>query len=240
MQLMLNHIFKLFGQIFIGDDLVDFSFIVKLIIWKKVMRMLPLFATLFFVTYQCQAASRFPGNEFSQTLGTKGHLKAKGLDVSVDFPISWKIEEAKRPNTVALVTSGNGLGLETCALVINSLEQVGWTNDSAKMETSTTLADRERLEATAESMGGRLIDGGGANLEGLPSRWLLVAAIYSRDGSDTAYHSANWQVLFKHWFISLTCGVGAKSDKDAEGKLKSMLPTFRLIANSMLIPQRWK
>jgi hypothetical protein len=176
----------------------------------------------------------------SQTFSSKDHQKAKGLEVNVDFPATWKVEEARRPNTVVLATSGNGLGLESCGLVINSLDQAGFTPQSASSESTATLAERRRLEAVAEAMGGRLIDGGGANLEGLPSRWFLVASINSRDGSAISYYSANWQILFRQWFISLTCGVGARSENEADMKLRSMLPTFRLIANSVLIPSRWK
>ncbi len=204
------------------------------------MRIALLCALLVCTGAQSFAASRFLGGEMSQTFSSKGHQKAKGIEVRVDFPATWKIEEAKRPNTVVLATSGNGLGLESCALGVNSLEQAGFTPQSAGSESTATLAERGRLEAVADAMGGRLIDGGGANLEGLPSRWFLVASVNSRDGSAISYYSANWQVLFRQWFISLTCVVGAKSENEADLRLRSMLPTFRLIANSMLIPSRWK
>jgi hypothetical protein len=207
---------------------------------NKLMRSAPLFLLLVCIVNQCFAASRFPEGGISQTFNTGGHQKAKGLELSVDFPSSWKVEEARRPNTVMLATSENGLGTSSCALVINSLEQAGFTDESARVETTATLAERQRLEAVAESMGGRLIDGGGANLEGLPSRWLLVESVYSRDGSPTSYYLANWQLLFSKWFVSLTCGIGAASKQEVEIKLKNMLPTFRLIANSILIPTRWK
>mgnify|MGYP006375173817 CR=1 FL=1 len=186
------------------------------------------------------AATNFPGGEASQTFDTTAHPKAKGLGLKIDVPVSWKIEEGKRPNTIGLATSHNGLGLESCALVINSLQQLGWSQATARSETSESLSIKRRLAEAARSMGGRLIDGGGADLEGLPSRWLLVASNYARDGSSFSYYTANWQILYRQWVINLTCGTGDKSASEAESRLRHFLPTFRLIANSLLIPSRWE
>lgn len=204
------------------------------------MRVFSFFVFFALAAAQCFAASRFPGGESGKTFSTNGITKSKGLDMSIDFPSSWSVEDGKRPNTVALATSENGLGLEVCALVINTMEQAGLPADSAKTETSASFSNRERLEAVAAANGGRLIDGGAANLESLTSRWTLIASNVSRDGSQISYRSANWQILYKDLLITLACTVGSKTEQDADSRLRRMLPTFRLIANSIVIPSRWR
>ena len=52
-----------------------------------------------------------------QSFRTKQHPKAKGLDLQIDFPSGWLMEEGKRPNVVVIATSAAGKGLESCTIV---------------------------------------------------------------------------------------------------------------------------
>jgi hypothetical protein len=47
--------------------------------------------------------------------------KAKGVERSFDYPVSWEGEAGKRPNVVQLVTSQNGKGLELSTLLIKDI-----------------------------------------------------------------------------------------------------------------------
>jgi hypothetical protein len=141
-------------------------------------------AALLVVVSACavQAQSRFAGAEGSRTLDTTGHAKAKGLQLRIDFPASWSLEEVKRPNLVAIAVSD----------------------------------------------------------EGLPSRWVATVPLVARDGSGNVFPQVSYQVLFKEWLVSLVYGSGATGRAAALASFKQHETLFRLIADSMVLPQRWR
>jgi len=55
------------------------------------------------------------------TYSTAGSPKAKGIQMSFEYPSSWGGADGKRPNTLYQVTSEKGKGLELCNLVIKDL-----------------------------------------------------------------------------------------------------------------------
>ena len=185
-------------------------------------------------------ATRFPGGEGIRTLDTSGHPKAKGLELQVSFPQSWAIEEAKRPNSVAIATSEGGRGLESCVIGVHTTQQLGWPAGRARGETVRSFTEPTRLRQVAADMQADYLDGGPANLEGLPARWVASVPKVSRDGSDVVFPSVTYQVLLQYWMLSLTCGTGARSREAALTRFKQQELLFRLIANSMVLPQRWR
>lgn len=195
------------------------------------------FATL--VTPGALAQTRFP-HEGSRTLDTAGHPKAKGLELRIDFPASWSIEEAKRPNSVAIAVSKGGAGLQNCVLVVNNVDQLGWSPAQVQAETPQTFAERSRLLRAAEDSGGAFLDGGPAAIEALPSRWFEVLPHISRDGGSTVFPNVTYQVLYRHWLVTLTCGAGALDQASALTSFRAHSQLFRLIANSIVLPGRWK
>lgn len=186
------------------------------------------------------AQSRFPGGEQSRTLNTTGHPKSKGVDVKLDFPESWTIEEGKRPNTVAIAVSDRGRGLENCVVVINHVEQLGWPRGQAATETSQTFASPARLRKAAEDSGSEYLSGGAAALEGLPSRWFESVSLTARDGGQMSYVSITFQVIYREALVNLTCGTGAVGREAATAAYQRQSILFRLIANSLVIPSRWR
>lgn len=185
-------------------------------------------------------ATRFPGGEGIRTLDTSGHPKAKGLELQVSFPQSWAVEEAKRPNSVAIATSEGGRGLETCVVTVHTTQQLGWPAERARGETVRSFAEPTRLRQVAADMQADYLDGGPANLEGLPARWVASVPKVSRDGSDVVFPNVTYQVLLHDWMLSLTCGTGARGREAALTRFKQHELLFRLIANSMVLPQRWR
>lgn len=199
-----------------------------------------LLATACLLALGVAAQTRFPGGEGSRTLDTSGHPKAKGVSLKIDFPASWSIEEARRPNTVAIAVSQSGRGLENCVLTIHTMEQVGWSKAKFAAETPRTFAAPERLRRAAEDIGGALLGGGPANIEGLTSRWLEVMPDVSRDGRSYV-PTLLYQILYKERMIVLGCVTGSEDREEALVRFKRFSEsTFRLVANSILIPDRWR
>jgi hypothetical protein len=186
------------------------------------------------------AQTKFTGGELSQTLDTTDHPKAKGVGVRIDFPASWSIEEARRPNTVAIAVSQGGRGLENCVVTIHSIDQLGWDRAVVAAETPQSFAAPVRLQRLAKDNGGRLLAGGAANIEGYPSRWAEVMPDVTRDGRGF-YPFLLYQILYKDRVIGVLCGAGATEADEALAKFRRLSgTTFRLVVNSILIPERWR
>jgi hypothetical protein len=185
------------------------------------------------------AQTKFLGGEGSRTLDTSEHPKAKGLKMRIDFPASWSIAEAKRPNSVAIAISEDGNGLQNCVVGVNTTDQLGWPPGQAKSETKASFAAPARLRAMAEEHDRDYLGGGPAAIENLPSRWFASVARVSRDGSNTVFPQVTYQLLFKNWLISVVCGSGATGREAALASFQRHEVLFRLIANSIVLPQRW-
>lgn len=187
-----------------------------------------------------EAQTIFPRGESSQTLDTSGHPKAKGVEVKIDLPASWSIEEARRPNTVAIAVSQGGRGLENCVITVHGIDQLGWDRSVVSSETPRSFAATERLRRAAEESGGKLLAGGPANIEGYPSRWLEVMPDVTRDGR-SYFPFLQYQILYGERLIGVTCGAGGTNADEALARFKRLsTTTFRIVVNSILIPTRWK
>jgi hypothetical protein len=185
------------------------------------------------------AQTKFLGGEGSKTLDTTGHPKAKGLKMRIDFPASWSIAEAKRPNSVAIAISEHGKGLQNCVVGVNTTDQLGWPPGQAKSETKASFAAPARLRAMAEESDRDYLGGGPAAIEDLPSRWVASVARVTRDGSNNVFPQVTYQLLFRNWLISVVCGSGATGREAALASFQRHEVLFRLIANSIVLPQRW-
>ncbi len=187
--------------------------------------------SLSLLTITVGAQTRFPDGELSRTINTSGHSKSKGVKMQIDFPASWSVEEARRPNTVAIAVSEGGRGLENCVVTIHTIEQLGW---------SKNFATPERVRQAAEETGGRMLNGGPANIEGLPSRWFETMTAVTRDGRDF-FATLTYQIIYGERLISVSCGVGRRTEDEAMVKFRRLSPTtFRIVINSILLLDRWK
>ncbi|WP_415668864.1 hypothetical protein, partial [Vibrio rarus] len=54
---------------------------------------------------------------FKDIYRTKGHAKSKGLDVQIEYPKSWSIQEGKRPNIIKYFNNNNGNGLVSAVIM---------------------------------------------------------------------------------------------------------------------------
>lgn len=193
-----------------------------------------------FLTITVSAQTKFPAGEQSRTLNTSGHSKSKGVNMQIDFPLSWTIEEARRPNTIAIAVSEKGRGLENCVITIHTIEQLGWSKAVVAAETPKTFASPERLLRASEDSGGKMLDGGPANIEGLPSRWFETITDVTRDGRDF-FATLTYQIIYGERLITVGCGVGRKTENETLIKFKRLsTTTFRIVINSILLTDRWK
>ena len=174
-----------------------------------------------------------------QSFRTKQHPKAKGLDLQIDFPSGWLMEEGKRPNVVVIATSAAGKGLESCTIVIRDMEQdakqAGYRLSKAEV---TYLTSTAGLQEEAQASALKFIGGGPTTIEGLPAGW-MIAMGPERAGLGVTFYSFVLRTFYEKWQIILNCGVGDKNSAAAWTKYQRNDPGFRLIANSIVIHSKW-
>jgi len=174
------------------------------------------------------------------TYSSGGNPKAKGIEVSFDYPLSWGGAEGKRPNTLYQVASKNGKGLELCNLVIKDIPLlVGYTvtpQDVAELFKPTSL--RDFIPSDAEFITGTM-----TTIDGQPEAWIHFVQEIDRVGIQLKMMWIMYSVYIDKKLIIFSCSVGDSASKPVEElqkRYKAYFPLFQQMANSFVIHSKWK
>lgn len=166
--------------------------------------------------------------------------KAKGVELSFDYPVSWEGQAGKRPNVVQLVTSENGRGLESCLLLIKDIPMpVGHTvtpQDVAELFETSELKDYT-------PSGSQFITGAKTTIDGQPVAWIHSVHEIDRAGIQIRMMSITYPVYFDKKLITFSCSISGRATTPMEAfeaRYKEYLPLFQLIASSIVIHTKWK
>jgi len=166
--------------------------------------------------------------------------KAKGVEVSFDYPVSWGGADGKRPNTLYQVTSESGKGLELCNLVIIDIPlPVGYTvtpQDVAELFEPLNLKD-------VIPSGTQLITGAKTTIDGQPAAWVHFVQEMDRAGIQLRMMWITYPVYIDKKLIIFSCSVGDSASNPAEElqrRYKAYFPLFQQMANSIVIHSKWK
>lgn len=174
------------------------------------------------------------------TYSTAGNPKAKGIEMSFDYPASWAGAEGKRPNTLYQVTSEKGRGLELCNLVIKEINlPPGAKITSQDIE---ELFDPKGLKDFVPA-GNRFIAGKRTTLDGQPGAWVQFSQDADRAGVSLQMIWLMFQAYYDRRLIIFSCGVGDSGVKPrqlVQRRFEVNLPLFQQIANSIIIQSKWK
>jgi hypothetical protein len=174
------------------------------------------------------------------TYSTSGNPKAKGIEMSFDYPSNWGGKDGKRPNNLFQVTSENGRGLELFNIVIKELNlSPGIKITSQEIE---ELFDPKGLRDFVPASN-HFIDGKRTTLDGQPGAWVKFSGQEDRGGISLQMIWLMYQVYYDRRLIIFSCGVGDSGDKPKElvhRRFTAYLPLFQQIANSIIIQSKWK
>jgi hypothetical protein len=179
-----------------------------------------------------------PQLEFSMgytgTFSSKGHSKAKGVDLTVRYPLSWKQFEADRPNIVQKWTSDGGHGNDIFMVQIRKLPAVPTPQESAELFTGAFA--NQMFEG-----GGKVLSYTTGRLEKLPLGIVHFTQTTKRldvsvDTRGVFYYLIHGDAFISLQFLCYTPG-GAEA-KDA--RIKQLDPLIRLIVNSLVLPSNYK
>lgn len=186
------------------------------------------------ITTKTKELLKGPKKSFS----SKGHSKARGIDISFEYPASWLAEEGDRPHIVQKI-----LGKEDGPISITCMVYI----DDIPSELSFHLTDEtadifiDGVQEGSVPAGATILDKGKTFIDGEKSGWLKYYDEKERAGQKLSMYSLQYIFFFTGKMISMSCTVGgAVEDKlILEDAFNSYLPVFQSIANSVVIRNKW-
>ncbi|MDL2123803.1 MAG: hypothetical protein LWX51_12145 [Deltaproteobacteria bacterium] len=193
---------------------------------------------------------------FKTIYRTKGHPKAKGLDLQIEYAKSWSLREGNRPNVIQFFSSNNGRGPAHALIMIRDLvkeAQGELTREELKalktLEGSRELASEVFSESSLREMANGM---GIANIRNITTkrvvldRWPgamleFIGDQHRLDLTVTMYNRV-YIAIYKNYMIFFQCQV-AKLPDDTDDALKTKIskfaPLFHLMANSLVIQSQY-
>ena len=175
---------------------------------------------------------------YTKTYRTKGHPKAKGLDFTLQIPFTWKQREGKRPNIIQFFKPGSpfesSVGVSIMVKKTPLYKGKKLTNTQAKLLfTKKMLAEMSIGETVLES--GRIV------LEGQPGGYVVTEITAARLDIKVKTRMLLYFIYYDGRFLSMNFGVtGSPNSFNFDEGMKRFRPLFRLIANSLILNDRYE
>ncbi|MDD5327841.1 MAG: hypothetical protein PHY02_08520 [Phycisphaerae bacterium] len=170
---------------------------------------------------------------------TKGHPKANGLNISIEYPSNWKSSEGERPHIIQKFTSDASDGLvRMCIIAIK--EQPSFMKLFSSDDISQAMFAQETLNELVPE-GAIFIKGEPTKYEGQPGAWLIYISQAERAGLRAEMYILQQMFMYSGKLIVLECSVGGLVDSAAtvEQEFTRYLPLFQLIGNSIVLHDKW-
>jgi hypothetical protein len=174
------------------------------------------------------------------TFSTAGHHKSNGINLNLSYPNSWLAKEGERPHIVQNFVSERGRGFVMAMIGTWSLE----------LPPGTTIPENEWLNFFTPSEMKRMVPEGAnfiqakpTKIEGLPAGILEYSMRQDRAGLTIDGHFISYTFVYDGVMVQLICSVsdGQSSRPDLLAKkMNDLKPLFTLMANSIVLQDRWK
>ena len=194
-------------------------------------------------------------NNYRKTIGTLDHPKAKGLDLSFEYPLSWTAQEAKRPNVVTLIKDNKNLCSITLAIkdIVPSIE-----------EEFGKFSEEEVEYIRSEEFALELFDGefdykfgkefiseiGLINvndysfektlIEGEPCIVVKGRGVMKRATISLNIYCLNYLIIYKGRYIIMSLMLNGETQSDIIKHYKIYEPLANSIVNSLVINDKWR
>jgi hypothetical protein len=201
-----------------------------------------------------------PHNEllrgFKNNYRTKGHPKAKGLDLQIEYPISWSKREGKRPNVVQFFSSNNGRGPAQALIMVRDISKEAQGElTHEEIQALNTLEGSKELASEVFSNNGiiEMVNNMGmTNVRNINSKKIVMdrwpGAVLEFTGElqqldfTVTMCIKTYFVIYKNFMIFLQ-GQVVKLPNETENELKNKRtlfdPLFRFMANSLVIQSQY-
>lgn len=163
------------------------------------------------------------------------HPKAKGVNVTVEYPSTWHASEGQRPNIVQKFSGKDISGNLVQAIL--SIKDLGFLARFAKDE----MLKDDFLREMVTDMGGLYERSGTTKIDGENAAWVIHTQDIDNASMKMRMKSLMFVVMYKGKNVQLQCAVGAlRNDSTLDARFNDYLPVFQLIGNSIVFPDKWK
>ena len=193
-------------------------------------------------------------DEYRDKLSSSNHPKSKGLDLSLEYPLSWSLQEGKRPNVLSLVRS-NDKSCSFSIIIKDIFTMVGVEKSSLNREDqeyflSGQFGKEFFDEEINYSYGKKMMAGMGfedyssfsfdkTKIDGQKAAVIKATGVLNRGGEDLRLHSINYIILYKNYMINLGFMINSfENNLYKEQKKYEVL--CELIATSMIFVDKWR
>lgn len=187
-------------------------------------------------TKDIQAFLNGPKTKYS----TEGHPKAKGINISIEYPSHWQRSETDRPNIVQefISETPDGQFLMQCMLMIK--DQPSFIKFFSSEDISDVMFNEDVLKEIVPE-GATFIKGDRTKYDGEPGAWLIYMIQSERAGLRAESYILQHMFFYSRKLIGLQCGVTGLPGSAArvEQEFISYLPLFQLLGNSIIIQDKW-
>jgi len=167
--------------------------------------------------------------ELGDFISISGHPKAKGVNLKIQSPIGWEIEEGDRPNIVKKFVYGTNsymIIVKDNFAFVSRNEAKEFFNDKEFLtefisEYSSVLNESEILNQEIVS------------IDKYPTLVLTIKGSMERSGININMTMKNWIIFFEDKIVFLQCGgLSGKEFNALEG-------LYNLITNSVIFPEQY-
>jgi hypothetical protein len=171
---------------------------------------------------------------------TANHQKSNGINMVLSYPNSWLAEEGERPHIVQKFVSEGGRGLEMVSIIITDLN----------LPPGTVISQNELKEFFTPSEmagmvppGAKFIQAASTEIEATPAGILEYSMHQETAGLTINSQFVSYNFIYGGTMIQLQCSVSigqAQSHVELARKMNEFKPIFFLLANSIVLENKWK
>lgn len=171
---------------------------------------------------------------YTGTFSSKGHPKAKGVELTFRYPLSWKQLEADRPNIVQKWTSDGGHGTDIFMLQIRKFPDPPTPQESEELFTESFA--KEMFE-----VGGKVLSYTTGRLEKLPLGIVHFTQTTKRLDLSVDTRGVFYYLIHEDAFIALQFMCYTPGGAEAkEARIQQLDPLIKAMVNSLVLPTNYK
>jgi len=170
---------------------------------------------------------------------TKDHPKAKGINISIEYPKSWIASEGERPNVVQKFSADASDGITRgCMILIKDMPKV-----LSLMPDGDIAKEVFAEQALPEIIppGGSFINGQSTKYDGQEGAWMIYSMEMDRAGIKMKMYTLQQMFIYSGKLINVQSTVGGLvyTDNNLYAIFTGYLPLFQQIGNSIVIHDKW-
>jgi hypothetical protein len=204
-------------------------------------------------TYLAIPAKEFL-NGYRKKLETEGHPKSKGLNLSIEYPRSWKKKEGNRPNIIYNISNNKGSCTMTflCRDILAEMKSKGITASKEEIQYIKSKEYSEELLNTTFTLDyvKEFLESTGienlkeheykkTKVDGQPALVMSATGFFAIEDIKMDVRSINYIVIFENYIINIGAMINGLENNLTDER-KKVEPLIQFIINSIVIKNKWK